>query len=384
MRVAKICAYFWPVKGGMEDHLYFDGSELVKKGYGVAMLVSDSIRDGKEKLPKTDLIEGINVRRFKTLFKYSYFSPFFPGLFLHLLKERYDIIHVHSFRQFYNLALLIAKLRKVPSVITTHWPEYPESVRNKILNLAVKLFDSTIGKWILNSADKVIVQTEAEKSWLLERFRVSPKKIEIVPPGFRSIYLKKTDPKKFRKRYNINEKNMVLCIGRMHRSKGFDKVVKIASSFSDTKFVFIGHDSGFKNELENLAEGLKVSDKILFAGAVSDEEKLDALAACDVLVMPSDYEAFGIALLEAMAQGKPVIAANAGGMPDVVGNCGFVFDKNNLWDLKEKLRKLLLNKKLREKLGKLARNKAEDFTWENQVEKIGKVYKNLIENRKKI
>lgn len=384
MKIAKICAYFWPVKGGMEDHLYFDGSELTKKGYEVEILVSNSARDEKKKLPKTDFVEGIKVRRLKTLFKYSYFSPFFPGLFLHLLKEKYDIIHVHSFRQFYNLALPIAKFRKIPCVITTHWPEYPDSIRKKILNFAVKIFDSTIGNWILNSADKIIVQTEAEKSWLLKKFRINPQKIEIIPPGFKSAYLKTANPKKFRKKYQINEKNIVLCIGRLHRSKGFNKIIKIAGSFKNTKFVFIGHDSGFKKELETLAEKMKVSDKIFFAGGVSDEDKLDALAACDVLVLPSDYEAFGIVLLEAMAQGKPVIAANAGGMPSVVGNCGFVFDKDNLEDLKEKLQKLLSDRKLRKKLGKLARKKAENYTWEKQAEKIERIYKNLAESGKKL
>ena len=128
---------------------------------------------------------------------------------------------------------------------------------------------------------------------------------------------------------------------------------------------------------------MKVSDKILFAGAVSDEEKLEALASCDVLVVSSDYEAFGIVLLEAMAQGKPVIATNAGGLTEVVGDCGLVFDKNNPDDLKEKLQKLLSDKKLRVELGKLGRKKAEDFTWEKQAEKIGNIYKRLIESRKK-
>jgi len=383
MKIAKVCAYFWPVKGGMEDHLYFDGSALTKKGHEVEILVSDSARDEKKRLPKTDFIEGIKVKRFKTLFKYSYFSPFFPGLFLHLLKGKYDIIHVHSFRQFYNLALPIARLRKIPSVITTHWPEYPDSIRRKILNFAVKIFDSTIGNWILNSADKIIVQTEAEKSWLLKKFKINLEKIEIVPPGFKSTYLKKINSQKFRKKYNIKEKNIVLSIGRMHRSKGFDKIIKIAGFFKNTKFVFIGHDSGFKKELENLAENLKVSDKILFAGEVSDEEKLEALASCDILAAPSDYEAFGIVLLEAMALGKAVIATNAGGMPSVVGNCGFVFDKNNPEDLKEKLQKLLSDKGLREKFGKLGRKKAENYTWEKQAEKIERIYKILYEGGKR-
>ena len=383
MRIAKICAHFWPVKGGMENHMYYESKELAKRGHESSILVSDSTHEGRLKT-KNEIFDGIKVKRFPTWFKYSYFSPFFPGLFVHLLKEKYDILHIHSYRQFYNLAILIARLRRIPVVLSTHWPEYPDSVRNKNLNRAIRFFDSTLGPILLKSADRLIVQTTAEQQWFKEKFKINPKKIIIIPPGLPKFYTEPRDGNIFREKYKIKEKNIVLCLGRVHRSKGFDKVIRIAKNFSNTKFVFVGPDGGSMAEFKNLAKELHTEDKILFTGEVSEQEKIDALASCDVLAMPSDYEAFGISLIETFAQGKPVIASNSGGMPYVVGNCGLVFEKNNLAELEQKLKHLLSDKKLREKFGKLALARAKNYVWEEIINKLEKEYEKLILEKKKL
>ncbi|MEK6807662.1 MAG: glycosyltransferase family 4 protein [Nanoarchaeota archaeon] len=377
MRIAKICAHFWPVKGGMENHMYYESKEFIKRGHSASILVSDSTHEGRLKT-RTEVFEGINIRRFPTWFKYSYFSPFFPGLFLHLMKEKYDILHIHSYRQFYNLAIFIARLRGIPVVLSTHWPEYPDSVRNKNLNRAIRFFDSTLGPLLLRSADRLIVQTLAEQQWFEKKFKINAKKIIILPPGIHKSYIEPRDGKTFRAKHKINEKNIVLCLGRIHRSKGFDKIIKIAKGFSDTRFVFVGPDGGYRKEFENLARELQVEDKVLFTGEVSEQEKIDALAACDVLAMPSDYEAFGISLIEAFAQGKPVIASNSGGMPHVVGDCGFVFEKNNLAELEQKLKLLLSDKKLREKFGRSALELAKNYAWDEIAGRLEKEYEKLI------
>jgi glycosyltransferase involved in cell wall biosynthesis len=377
MKIAKISSFFWPVRGGMENHLYYEGREIIKLGHDLSIFTSDSARTGKI-TKKTEEIDGIKVKRHATWFKLSYFTPVFPSLINSVLFEDYDILHVHSYRQFHNFAIIFAKLRGKPTVLSMHWPEYPNSVRNRFLNHIIKVYDKTIGPIILSIADKLIVQTEAEKLWLQKKFRIKSDKIEILPPGFDSFYLEKRNTKKFKETHKIKEKFIVLCIGRIHRSKRFDKLIKIASDFKNTKFVFLGPDGGHKNELENLVKKLKISNKILFTGEVSEEEKLDALAACSVLVMPSDYEAFGIALIEAMAQGKPVIAANSGGMPCAVGNCGLIFEKENVYELKQKLLKLLQNKKLRNKLSNLAKRRAESYTWQKLTGKLENIYNGLL------
>ncbi len=378
MKVIKVSSFFWPVYGGMENHLYYEGREFLKLGHDFRIFTSDSKRtEGKIPL-KEETIGGLNVKRFPTWLMLSAFTPICPGIMKSILFEDYDILHVHSYRQFHNFAVMLGKLRGKPVVLSTHWPEYPDSARSKLLNKFIRIYDKTIGPIILNAADKLIVQTEAEKIWLKNKFKINPERVEIIPPGFHSFYLDDMGGKKFRKDFGIKEKYIVLSIGRLHKSKGFARIIKIAKEFSDVKFVFVGPDGGYKSELVAMSNELEVSDKILFAGELSEEQKREALAACDVLVMPSDYEAFGIAIIEAFAHGKPAIATNAGGMPFVVGDCGFVFEKDNLSDLREKLQKLLSDKKLREEFGKKAKERARNYTWEKLAKDLERVYLQLV------
>ena len=251
MKIIKVSSFFWPVKGGMENHLYYEGKELIKSGHDLQVFTSDSLRSGKIK-KKFAIIDGINVSRFPSWFKLSAFTPVCPGLLKSILTENYDILHVHSYRQFHNFAVLLGKLRGKPAILSPHWPEYPKETRGFLMNLFTKIYDVTVGPIILKSADKLIVQTGAEKIWLQKKFRISAEKIEIIPPGIDKNYLHPRDPDKFRKKFGIREKNIVLCVGRLHKSKGFDKIIKIANDFKNVKFVFAGPDGGYKKYLENL------------------------------------------------------------------------------------------------------------------------------------
>src|SRR3989338_4172285 len=277
MKIVKLTSFFHPVKGGMENHLYYEGLELLKLGHSVTVLTSDFTRSERIKEKRAN-VDGMEVRRILTWFRFGNFTPIFH--ILRFAKEifglDYDILHIHSYRQFHNLGVFMAKLRGKKVILSTHWPEYPKEIRGSFLHLMTKLIDYTIGPVILKFADALVVQTEAEKQWLINKFNIEETKIEI------------------RKQHKIKEKYIVLAIGRLHKSKGLDKLIWIANKFENTKFVFIGPDHGHRAELEKFVKELKVENKILFAGEVTEEQKLNALASCDVLVMPSDYEAFGI------------------------------------------------------------------------------------------
>ncbi len=382
MKIAKINSFFWPVKGGVEHYLHKEGMEFINLGHEVTIITSNSDRIGKIS-KKSDVVDGIKIKRLPTLFRASYFTPIFPKVLLAAMTENYDILHVHSYRQFHNLCVLIAKLRGKAAVITPHWPEYPEHLRTGFLNAAIKVFDKTIGPAIFRFADAVIALTESEKIWLIKKFRVPEKKIFIIGHGVDESYFEKHSALAFRKKNNISRKEkIVLSIGRLHKSKGFHRTIGIAKHFDDVVFVFVGPDGGNRKNLELLARELGVESKIIFTGEVSEKEKIEALAACDVLSMPSDYEAFGIALIEGIALGKPVIASNAGGMPSVVGDCGLVFDAENLADYEEKLRKLLYDSALRKKLASNAKAGAKQHTWAAQTKKLEEIYKTLLAKTK--
>ncbi len=372
MKIARVCSFFYPVDGGMETHVLEETKELAKRGHQVTVYTSDALRTGKYP-KKREVINKVRIERLPTIARLSYLTLLFPSVWVKAWTADYDIMHVNSFRQPHNLCILLAKLRGKKTVLGVHWPEYPKELRSPLMNLLIPLFDLTLGNIILRSADKVIVQTKAEEQWVQKKFG-KIKNITILPPGIKKEYLKKTSPVIFRKKHKIKGK-MVLYVGRLHESKGIFKIAAIAPEFKDTTFVIAG-DGPQRKELEQSIKREKIKN-VKIVGRISEEEKREAYAACDVFLHPTEYDAFGITLLEAMAQEKPVLASHVGGIPSVVGLEGLTFKKNDLDDLKKKLRKLLDSKKLRDELGKRGKKKVEELTWDKIALRLERIYRSL-------
>ena len=126
-----------------------------------------------------------------------------------------------------------------------------------------------------------------------------------------------------------------------------------------------------REELEKMFEGMPA----VFTGMLVGEELSQAYASGDVFVMPSESETLGLVVLEAMSSGIPVVAACAGGIPDIIpvdqdGKTSYLYNPGDFEDCLSKLRPLLLNKELRETMGKAAREEMEKYDWKEATRKI--------------
>ena len=366
MKIMRVTSFFYPVEGGMETHVLEETKELAKR-HNVEVWTSDSTRDGRVQ-QKEETINNVKIKRFPTWCKLSQFTPLFPQCWIRAAREDYDIMHSNSYRQTHNLCLLIAKLRKKKTVLGVHWPEYPQEYRSTIMNRIIPLFDKTIGKIIMKTTNALIVQSNEEKEWIQKKFNIKQEKIHIIPPGINEDYLKQRNKEIFKKKYNIT-KPMVLYLGRLHESKGVDKIIKIADSFKDTQFVIAGAGP----LLNRLKHQSKHTTNILFTGRVSEEEKLEALAGADIFIHPTNYDAFGLTLLEAHAQGTITLATHVGGIPTATNNAGLTF-KDTIPDMKKQLKRLLEDKKLQQKLKKETKKHAQQHTWKKLTKQLEEVY----------
>ena len=159
--------------------------------------------------------------------------------------------------------------------------------------------------------------------------------------------------------------NLVLSVGRLaasERYKGIDTVLKalplVLSSVPDTRYVVVG-DGDDRPRLEELSRSLGVGDRVEFVGHVGVERLLRSYRDCAVFAMPSSGEGFGIVFVEAMAFGKPVVAANRGGAPEVVidGKTGFLVEPDDVDTLAHRLVQLLSDEALRATQGAAARER---------------------------
>jgi phosphatidyl-myo-inositol dimannoside synthase len=175
---------------------------------------------------------------------------------------------------------------------------------------------------------------------------------------------------------------MLLTVARLISSepgKGVDSVIAVLpdvlKAVPDLFYVIIG-GGDLQPGLEAIARRSPARDRILFVGKLKLDQLKSYYSRCDVFVMPSRQEGFGIVFVEAMALGKPVVAGNHGGAPEVVrdGVTGYLIDSNDYKTLTQRLIQILQDEALRRRMGEAGRERVEqNFTFPRFEEKLTKI-----------
>ena len=172
----------------------------------------------------------------------------------------------------------------------------------------------------------------------------------------------------------------VLSVTRLHpgEPKGVDLMLRALSALPKVEYTVVG-TGGALPELRRLAVELGVAERVRFTGALSDAERNAELQRCDVFALPSRGEGFGIVYLEAMAYGKPCLAASVGGAPEVVldGETGLVVEPA-VEPVRAALQLLASSAELRRLLGDAGRERvAQSFSYERFRERAGAFFARL-------
>ncbi len=380
MKIIQLTTFFYPVHGGVEQMVFQLALRLSKDGHKVKVITSDSLKGGEFIRPLTDEINGIKVERCRTWFSITKFHKFFPALLPKLLKSDYDIVHVHGIRKFESyVALFVSKIRKKKVIVSTHNPFVVDPRERSFMeNLLIKIHDLTLGKIFFRYFDKFICLSKSEFQEL-KRFGVSAYKMTKIPNAIPDCVLQKGNIDYVQKRYNFNKNNwdgIVLSLGRIEKRKGIQNLFLAVRELKNVLFLIAGPDDGYLSNLKDLFKGFK---NVKLLGEVEIEKTKDLYEICDIFVLPSLYEPFGISLIEAMAKGKVVIATKIGGPSEFVKkDFGFLVDPKNQEEIKEKIKLLIENKKLREKMGMKAREESRKYTWEKIYQMYFKVYKSML------
>jgi glycosyltransferase involved in cell wall biosynthesis len=148
---------------------------------------------------------------------------------------------------------------------------------------------------------------------------------------------------------------------------------------NDAELVIAGpYEKRYLEKLQRLVAKLRLEDRVKIKGRVTEEEKIDLISNCSVLVCPTIADYHPIVLLEAQALGVPVIATKVGAIPEIVvnGETGLLVKPNSELELAKAIETLLSNDVLRLSLSRRARTFAENFTLERAIEKLEGLYHN--------
>lgn len=384
MRILQVCVRYPPALGGVETHVQRLSEGLAERGHDVVVATSTL----RSEFPFEELSAAeraadargpVQVQRFPaTTLPGDAHWPYLRGLGAWMRREAssFDVLHAHSYGFHHTLeTLLAAKLAAEPMVLTPHFhPHWSMELgaRRRFLRAA---FDAAAKGALLDGPDAVVCVSEAEASLL----RAPPGKVRVIPNGVDPRAWEGHDGASFRARHGL-QGPVGLFVGRLAANKGLLTLLDAWRAMPAEATLLVVGEGHLRGVLEARARALGLAGRVRLLGALPLAELQQAYAACDVFVLPSEYEAFGIVLLEAMAAGKPCVAARAGGMPEVVEHerTGLLVPYGDAAALAEALRQVLRDPKLAAALGQAGRRRVhERFTWDAIVRRTEALYGTL-------
>lgn len=296
-------------------------------------------------------------------------NPFLAFQLMRLIENvKPDIIHTHSIQSDF-VGYLTCILKNFKNIVTT---------QHRAFNPKNKSLFYRLTRALTHHSSVVIAVSNYCRQYLIRELGYNAEVIKVVHNGI--------DIQKFTQKICKKGGGRLIKIGtlgRLHAQKGLPTLIKaIPYIASDINILCnipgTGELEGF---LKQMVNSLNLGNKVKFWGALSNIEKIKYLQNLDIFIQPSEWEAFGISILEAMAVGLPVIASDLEGIPELVinGKTGVLVKPHNEKDLAQAIITLSKNEKLREKFGKNGRRRAFQFSIDKTVYQLEKIYLNILE-----
>jgi len=389
VKIAQVSTRFPPGPGGVERHVAEVALRLGARGHRVDVYTSDLYREfpwqrlgpevPREETRPFGAVHRLRVRSLPGPLHY----PFFRGLRKALARDRPEVVHVHTYgTDQVAEAGRYGRRTGTPFVLTAHfhpiWSIEGGWVRHRLR----AYYDRHRAGPIVRAAARVIVQTLEEKR-LLGSLGLDLPRVEVIPPGYAPLATV-APPGTFRSRYGLVGP-YVLFVGRLASNKGLLPLVEafavVAREHRDATLVLVGEDGGMRAAVEAAAARSEIASRVRIVGHVPDDAVLaDAYRDARLTVLPSEYEAFGLVLLESLAQGTPVVASRVGGIPEFVpdGKAGLLVAPNDSGELARSIERLWADETLAHQLGAFGRDHVVPlYTWDRLVDRLESLYQDV-------
>ena len=242
---------------------------------------------------------------------------------------------------------------------------------------------------LMGSAQRIVAFSSHERDAMVRLYGADASRIMLVPCGVDLSLFRPLDQDSVRDRLGLNGERVLLYVGRLEPLKGLDLLLHMTTHLETCEKIRVlvvgGGDSEEQEvaRLRRLAKTLKVEDVFDFVGRVDQEDLPLYYNAADVCVMPSYYESFGLAALESMACGTPVVASRVGGLSTIVqhGRTGYLKSWRCPETFANSLEMIISSPQLRQSMGRAARRRAEGMGWDKVAAKISQAYDTLTQAR---
>jgi glycosyltransferase involved in cell wall biosynthesis len=289
-----------------------------------------------------------------------------------LFRKRIDLAHSPT------PLVLPAAGKRLVTVCDLFFMDYPHRADRE----ARQVFLAKI-KRSLQKADGIITISEFSKGAILERFPVDEKKILVTYPGLSPEFREESKPEDLvetRARYGL-PLSFLLFVGALEPRKnipGLIEALKIIHRAGEKIVLAVaGREGGDSAVVREKIRRDSLGAYVKILGYVPGRAVRDLYRAATVFVFPSYCEGFGFPLVEAMACGLPVAAAEGGALPEVGTNAALYFDPNNAEDMAEKILFLLRSGEARKALAETGKQRVRDFDWERTASRTLEFYRSV-------
>lgn len=357
--------------GGVEGAVYGLSNTLKKENVKVEIISFNKDED-KE---KEYFADGVLVHSFPINYRLESFKYLRDTIKVNeiIRKSNADIIHMHETTFLHSLRVLFSKKPKILNVHGLIKVEEELRKSNRLKKRYRSWQNTFTEKLILKLSKHIIVDTEYVKKSILPYTNAN---IYVIPVGIdASFFSIKDEP----------IKNNLISVGVINERKGYLGVLKaikiVKQRIKDINYEIIGNigDKNYYSQLINFINENNLQENVKIFTNLSNEEVKEKLSKANIFILNSQEESQSIAVCEAMGSGKPIIASNRGGIPNVVSeNEGFLFPYDAFENIAKTIINLIENENLRNVLSKNAKEKAKKYSWEKIGEEILKVYMQVL------
>lgn len=309
------------------------------------------------------------------------FPPYETALISHLVDvvkfEKLDILHVHYAIPHASAAIMARQILAtegihIPVITTLHGTDITLVGKDPSFEPVVR--------YSINQSDGVSSVSESLRQDTFSHIKVS-RDIKVIPNFIDFTRFSKQDRGHFKKAIAPYDEKLIVHTSNFRKVKRIDDAVKVFAEIvkaMPAKLLLIG-DGPERVNIEKLCRELNLCNNITFLGKQNQVEEI--LSVCDLFLMPSETESFGLAALEAMACELPVISSNAGGIPElnVDGKTGYLCEVGDIKTMAEKAIYILSDDERLQQYKKAALARAKEFDINEIVPVYEAYYKEVVE-----
>ncbi len=228
---------------------------------------------------------------------------------------------------------------------------------------------------LVKRSDHIVTISHTTAQDLSETYGVDKNKLTVCYPGVSRQFTATG------KRYE-SPRPYFLFVGALKRGKNIPTLLEAFAKFVSTSkhpydLYLVGGNYWFDPGIDEAIGRLSLGNCVQLLGVVSDEQLASLYRAATALVMPSLWEGFCLPVVEAMANGCPVIASRAGSLPEIVGEAGILIDPQNSTSLADAMKRIVMDALLQKKLSHLGEKRAKQFSWFTMAEKVFEIINHL-------